>query len=344
MTTRKILILLIALAGLCLWNSCSEDQNPMISKAHPEDWNKPASENFHGAKVLASGNETCTSCHGEDYMGGESQVSCYQCHSSYPHNQAFIANENSPAFHGLFLKEKDWDLSSCQECHGADYTGGESNASCFQCHASYPHQSGWLQQGNDQFHGQYLKAKDYALQGCQTCHGEDFMGEDTEISCYTCHSNYPHANGWLVPSDDQFHGEYIQNANWSLDNCQSCHGEDYKGGSSGASCTTCHTEPNGPEACNVCHGSAANAAPPQDLNDNTSTTAIGVGAHQLHYVLFDGGCNVCHTVPEQLNSQGHIDETPHAEVHSYWFWDREQETCTTICHKDTTKTYRWTGN
>jgi predicted CxxxxCH...CXXCH cytochrome family protein len=97
--------------------------------------------------------------------------------------------------------------------------------------------------------------------------------------------------------------------------------------------------------CTSCHGSFENPAPPMSLDGETSTTAVGVGAHQAH--LRDGSirlalaCNECHIVPEHLEDPLHIDALP-AEV---WFgplskfgglepvWDRKEASCSaTYCH------------
>jgi predicted CxxxxCH...CXXCH cytochrome family protein len=74
-----------------------------------------------------------------------------------------------------------------------------------------------------------------------------------------------------------------------------------------------------PYNCNSCHGNETNAAPPKDLEGNTSTSAPGVGAHQSHLLAGHSvgvavACNECHGVPEIYDAAGHIDGTPGAEV------------------------------
>jgi len=69
----------------------------------------------------------------------------------------------------------------------------------------------------------------------------------------------------------------------------------------------------GQSGCSLCHGSAANAAPPKALNGDTDTAARGVGAHQSH--VTDGvlhkafGCIECHPTPDRPTSPGHADGT-----------------------------------
>jgi len=71
-------------------------------------------------------------------------------------------------------------------------------------------------------------------------------------------------------------------------------------------------------ACNSCHGSAANAAPPKDLLGDTATSAPGVGAHQKHVVGAGRAalvaCSTCHQVPASSTAPGHIDATPGGEL------------------------------
>jgi len=74
-----------------------------------------------------------------------------------------------------------------------------------------------------------------------------------------------------------------------------------------------------PYNCNSCHGNETNAAPPKDLEGNTSISAAGVGAHQAHLLASDSvgaavACNECHVVPAVYDAPGHLDSSPDAEV------------------------------
>lgn len=126
-----------------------------------------------------------------------------------------------------------------------------------------------------------------------------------------------HGKGFADASSANFHAAYVRNANYDLTLCQSCHAKDYSGGTTGQSCNTCHSKPNGPENCTTCHGSV-NAAPPNDLVGNSATTIRGVGAHQKHLLGGTLGapvpCGTCHVVPATVTAAGHIDATANAEV------------------------------
>ena len=130
-----------------------------------------------------------------------------------------------------------------------------------------------------------------------------------------------HKTGITDPASPNFHGILIREMNWDLRFCQNCHSGNFSGGIADASCLTCHTEVNGPGACNTCHGDFDNPdfiAPPQDTHNNTSTNEPGVGAHVSHLYSNELGksieCSTCHVVPQVFSDQGHIDDTPDAEV------------------------------
>lgn len=127
-----------------------------------------------------------------------------------------------------------------------------------------------------------------------------------------------HPSDWSQVTSPNSHAKFLRRTNWNFDQCKQCHGSNYTGGVSKSSCYTCHNAPGGPEACNTCHGNLLNPAPPRDLNNNFSTSARGVGAHQVHVrggefsVGFD--CNECHIKPATLRDSGHLDGSNGAEV------------------------------
>lgn len=71
-------------------------------------------------------------------------------------------------------------------------------------------------------------------------------------------------------------------------------------------------------ACDSCHGSGGDSAPPNDLAGNTERTAVGVGAHREHLALSDWrreiNCSNCHLVPVAVGDPTHIDGDNTAEV------------------------------
>ncbi len=130
-----------------------------------------------------------------------------------------------------------------------------------------------------------------------------------------------HKPGILNKQSLNWHGNLIRDNHWNMKECQQCHASDYSGGIAGASCLNCHKNQGGPEACNTCHGdfnNIARIAPPRDINRDTSTSVLGVGAHAQHLYTTTLGntvsCSNCHKVPQSLSSPGHVDTDLPAEV------------------------------
>jgi predicted CxxxxCH...CXXCH cytochrome family protein len=98
-----------------------------------------------------------------------------------------------------------------------------------------------------------------------------------------------------------------------------------------------------PLSCNKCHGSAANAAPPNGTLGETASTTIAVGAHQQHVVAGTLSkpiaCAECHVVPastNMLHANGAVDlgwgplATRDGAAPQ---WTRANATCgTSYCH------------
>jgi len=180
------------------------DQNtqaplPGSTLTHPADWVNTAayqakSINFHGIFVDKNGNQSCTQCHGSDFKGGITGVSCYQCHNGGPTGKhvsgwadpAFLKTK-SINFHGIFVNQNG--DQSCTQCHGSDLDGGVADVSCYSCHDGpsgiLGHPDGWQYPVTESvhFHGHY--AKKYSA-ACTVCHGSDLKGAYGP-SCYSCH-------------------------------------------------------------------------------------------------------------------------------------------------------------
>jgi len=113
-------------------------------------------------------------------------------------------NGDAPSFNGVTGEHPaNWlathsaayiaNPSSCSECHGKDLLGGISKVSCAKCHPlpTSPHPAGWA---NPAQHGAAAKAKPGSMTGfssCQGCHGADFGGGFTGVSCFGCHKPGP---------------------------------------------------------------------------------------------------------------------------------------------------------
>ena len=201
---------------------------------------------------------------------------------------------------------------------------------------SVTHPEGWMDKQAENFHGK----KDQAIGTgyCKPCHGIDYSGGQSGVACYDCHANYPHPPTWTTPGSDSSHTAYIKDKYWSMDECKICHGVNYRGGTSGVSCYTCHPQSGGPEACNTCHGTAAapvaeiaNWAPPKDLDNNLYPPAPGVGAHQPHMrdttwtKAYPQDCNLCHSPVTDFDDPTHIDGSVDMDFAPIATWDGKVE-------------------
>ena len=151
----------------------------------------------------------------------------------------------------------------------------------------------------------------------------------SQAQCTSCHGNPPPA------------------PHPAATNCGQCHDDVVVGSPTTFSAPTRHVDGNldvtTTQACNACHGSTTNDAPPKDTAGNTATTTRGVGAHQAHLVTTSTThklvtCGQCHTVPTALASVGHVDTPLPAELKftglaagSTW----NGSTCTSYCHGST---------
>ena len=151
----------------------------------------------------------------------------------------------------------------------------------------------------------------------------------TQVQCNSCHGNPP-------PPPHP-----------AATNCGQCHNDVVLGSPTTFSAPSRHTDGildvTTNLACNACHGSTTNDAPPKDTAGNSLTTVRGVGAHQTHLVTTSithklVTCNQCHTVPTTLSSIGHIDTPLPAELKFTGLAAGSTfngSTCTSYCHGST---------
>ena len=151
------------------------DEAPPYAYPHEASWSAP---DQHGAFVVDNKNEGCRSCHGVDFDGGFSHISCLDCHADYPHAGGWRDIQG----HGVYVdRQPDGPQGCATSCHGADLRGKGSGVSCYSCHATYPHTEHWRS-----LHGNVTNRD--GIDSCATqCHGTDLQGGVSGRSCYDCH-------------------------------------------------------------------------------------------------------------------------------------------------------------
>lgn len=183
---------------------------------HPAGFANPDS---HGTTAKGFGTSlglrTCQGCHGSLYGGGVlTAISCFPCHGvNAPHAKNWATSTTR-----LHSSTDSRNAAQCAECHA----GGRflttigppppqpagTPPGCFNntlCHSGL-HPAGWIDPAQ---HGATAKSQpgsDKGFTSCQVCHGTDFAGGSSQVSCFTasrangaCHVrngvpvNSPHA-------------------------------------------------------------------------------------------------------------------------------------------------------
>ena len=172
---------------------------------HPAGWavSSPAPQP-HGVTakkdntVSGQGFASCQTCHGANFAGGSTNVSCFLCHGP-PHAPA--------PWRGAPYTHTDTDPSNAPVCAQCHRNANPGTPGCFNntlCHATpvpHPVDNAWVATPPaPQPHGNSAKAAPGDNTGflyCQTCHGTgtNFLGGISGISCQLCHTSAPHPAG-----------------------------------------------------------------------------------------------------------------------------------------------------
>jgi predicted CxxxxCH...CXXCH cytochrome family protein len=293
-----------------------------------------------------SSNEACGTCHGLPPPAPHPQSDrCYACHAEViDADRHFVAPERH--VDGVV----DYVAGDCKICHGSDAnaappldTRGNTNFSAIGVGAHQIHLSGGAngralqckechvvpKKVDDPMHADGLPAE-LTFSGAARAMKRSPTWNESQA---TCSSTYCHS-----PSPAEARDSPVWTREKPLD-CGSCHGlPPALPHPQSANCASCHGDivasdnrtiidksrhVNGvvnlsvDEACTNCHG-GTNPAPPLDTHGNSSTTALGVGAHQAHV---NGSararavpCNECHLVPRTVLAPGHLDSPLPAEL------------------------------
>lgn len=164
------------------------------------------------------------------------------CHATPGHPVGWNAADQ----HGASAKAQVNGFSSCQACHGANFSGGTALISCFTCHGvNAPHSPApW--RGGVRTHTNTNTGNASVCAQCHTNGANSSVqpsppaAAGTAPDCFNntlCHAAVGHPVGW---SDANQHGV---TAEQDFSVCKACHGTTYHGGSAVTTCYQCHNGP-----------------------------------------------------------------------------------------------------
>ena len=287
----------------------------------------------------STGGDGCTTCHGDSsrvadsplvqaapatgahlaHLQGDSfrdPIACSECHpvpTSTTHVNQRVDFAWGPLASARGVTPSYASGTCTTACHGAGPSPtwtSNPTLDCASCHglppSSAPHEA------------------TMSLQDCATCHPGTVLATGA-----LNRSSKLHLDG-KVDVGGAFHGDTWSNptehgraAMTGLGSCGACHGQDFAGGSSGVSCTACHTsvgQADWATDCTFCHGDPASSrvSPPVDTQGRSEATNVSVGVHAAHVgttIASPLGCDACHPSRGDVRTDtAHVDGDGVAEV------------------------------
>jgi len=192
-----LLLSLVALSG-CGDKSSQGTFDPATGKhVDPATW-RISTHKIHAQANIAA----CTECHGSDFTGGVSNVSCTQCHLGGPDSAHPLSwGRNTPGDTASIIigHKVTVNPTTCttSACHA---TGGAAQQKlCTSCHTfspimKHPDNTDFdnnFDITNPASHGYHFRTLggNKATCAAASCHGTDLSGGLVGPSCKTCHSN-----------------------------------------------------------------------------------------------------------------------------------------------------------
>ena len=240
-----ILVLLLFFCLLCTAGCSNPNTQSEFSangQQHAADWLPDG----HMTAAKADAN-SCAACHGADFSGGISKVSCTGCHLGgvdSVHPQAW--SQMTGTAHAAYVGTNGNTACANASCHGTTLSGvAGSGPSCSSCHLGGPgsaHPPDW---GALTYykHSLYVAASGTTSCSNVDCHGPTLAGvTGSGPSCTACHlggANSVHPVGW--DADITLHKNYVAALGSSSCATAVCHGTKLEGVFlSGPGCSACH--------------------------------------------------------------------------------------------------------
>jgi len=217
--------------------------NGMACHRHDAGWNNP---DLHGAdaKELTGpmkGFQYCSRCHGADFDGGLLSAGCYSasCHGQgIPHSPAPWDGTGGSRTHQDTRVQNADVCATCHAGQSASPAPPGTPYNCFNntlCHSTSTGHSNAVSWETDH---SLTARSDNTTCATSSCHGTDYTGGASGVSCYECHLGGPapspymmHPNLWSNPRGS--HDNYLGNIGKNASSCspsypgiaQYCHGD-----------------------------------------------------------------------------------------------------------------------
>ena len=101
-----------------------------------------------------------------------------------------VFDSESPNYHVKSIAGSPNGMFDCQECHAADFSGGITGVGCNipNCHPAIGvHKEGITDPTSENFHGKYIRDRQWEMRTCRPCHAENYSGGLVSPSCLECH-------------------------------------------------------------------------------------------------------------------------------------------------------------
>lgn len=294
-----------------------------------------------------------------------------------PVHGAGLMNPSDPTFHGAVVASFNWNLDTCAQCHGGDFSGGASGVTCKTCHAGLPTSC-------SSCHGQPPATGAHATHvsvgaisaklDCTECHVKPTVYTDAghlHTGPAAIHFGALAASQSAAPTYTQAtqtcSGVYCHGGAFT-DTAGTLRAPTWNGGSSQAACGTCHgLPPSGHQGtgdqCVHCHRAVVdldkhivdaskhvNGGVDFGVGDDACSSCHGqppatgnhiAHVHATHLLAEPVACGDCHTVPATVDAPGHLLATAQVTLTGVRAtgngstdptWDPATQTCANHCH------------
>ncbi len=362
----------VLLCCLMIWG-CSKGNNdappvidPSTGKHIVPNWRQESytSAQRHGGLEFGAAKDmaSCQECHGRDFAGGISKVSCLN--TAGCHGAAVSAPHPAGPWRGgtrTHTVVKEANASTCAICHArtpkTDPPGCFNNSLCHGVvgHAADPQP--WLNPANHGANPQSAArpGAKFSIEACRSCHATTATGANplftkplgsmaagcSSAGCHDQNVRLAHPYVWLPGRVAGINTDH-RTAKDLVSSCGLCHGASLDGaGGVAPSCmgtmvfggvtirchanTTMATSPVYVQ-CTSCHGGAPSGP-------NGASAPNTAGAHAKHTVVTAGTCTLCHG-SSTSGSSTHADGTTFfVATISGGSFNTVTKTCSnTVCH------------